>query len=118
MVTAIAGATDYPLASIGNTVSAVTTNSLGTANVTVYTNTINIEQSKYHTVVISMTSTNAVFATNYVSLDGVSWFLFGTNIAGSTANFSTNFGPVKWKYFQTQLRGSNATDVITYLGGN
>lgn len=116
LVAVVAGATDYPLAYLGNTLNLTNTISLGTTNSTPVTNDWRIEQGKYHNVVVSLTTTNVVRGTNYLSLDGQTWFLWFTNL-GAGATFQTNM-TARWYWYRQIYNGSNVTGTIRYLGGN
>ena len=112
----VAMATDFPLASLNNTINATllsaTTNVTGTA--------IFVESVKYHTFII----VNATLRTNTVtlsgSLDSTNWipFSYTTNTAIATSAVTATG---KWSYLRAQVSGLTGTDcntVIQYLGGN
>lgn len=117
MAAMLARATDYPLNARNSTLSLTNTVLLAADNTTPTTNTWRIESANFHTVVVNITSPNAVEIDHFCSLDGVAWIGFWTNSTTSPGGtFATNWtGKSFW--IQQVVTGSNVSGTITYLGG-
>lgn len=109
--------TDFPQAWGMNTYSTTlltaTTNENGTAYF--------VEQSKYHTVVITQSTVRTNTAYLDRSLDGTAWIPWHTNTFTTTGTVSEATCVGKWTYMRGRvdtLTGTNCSVTFKYLGGN